>query len=368
MPPLRMRRVLTIAAALLVAVAAGLGAHSLAGVAGIGSAYYAKMLCSGVFVKKWDPGTAVIADIMPDRPWGLEMFRADIDRERRLVTVSLYGHLRRRALFRPGLGCTPVNDTTVDALLAQTKGFEPARTAPADLPWPAGRLANTPAPAPGVDRTRLTQAVDAAFEEPDPDNLRRTRAVVVVHKGRIITERYAPGLTPATPMLGWSLTKSAVNALTGVLLKAGKIDLDRKPVLPEWRDATDPRAGITVDHLLRMTSGLAFDDPSSRLLNDSRDILFEHGDTAGQAARTPSATAPGRAGSTPAPAPSFSAGCCETPSADPLRAVSAFRGRPCSTASECRARSWRSMRREPSWGRRSCTRPRATGPGWACCS
>ncbi|MGI9384667.1 MAG: serine hydrolase domain-containing protein, partial [Methyloligellaceae bacterium] len=259
----------------------------------IGSAYYAKMLCSGVFVKEWDQGTAVIFDVMPDRHWGLGMYEFDIDRRRKVVTVSLFGLLRRRALFRPGIGCTPVNGTSVDALLAQTKDFKPVRAVPAKLPWPAGWLANTPAPTPGVDRARLTRAVDAAFEEPDPDNLRRTRAVVVVHKGRIIAEQYGQGITPATPLDGWSLTKSAVNALAGVLLEAGKIDLDRKPVLPAWRSATDPRADITIDHLLRMTSGLAFKDPRHSLLNASRSILFERGDTAGGPARTPSAAAPG---------------------------------------------------------------------------
>ena len=289
MPPARLRRVLWSAAALAVLAAAGFGATRLAWVAGVGSAYFAKTLCSGLFVKGWDRGTVVKTDVLADRPWGLDTFQVHVDRERRLVTVSVYGRLSRSALYRPGLGCTLVNDTTVDELLVQVQDFDPGRTASAEVSWPANGADATP----GYDTDKLRRAIDAAFDEPNPVNLRRTRAVVVVHRGRIVAERYAEGVGVATPLLGWSLAKTAVNALAGTLLAAGKIDLDRAGLLQAWRDPGDPRAAITIDHLLRMTSGLAFDDPTASLLSASRAALFQRGDTAGWAARTPSAAPPG---------------------------------------------------------------------------
>ena len=67
----------------------------------------------------------------------------------------------------------------------------------------------------GVDGAALAEAIDDVFAEPDPAHPRRTRALVVVYGGRIVAERYAPGFNAAMPLIGWSMSKSAVNALSG---------------------------------------------------------------------------------------------------------------------------------------------------------
>ena len=48
-----------------------------------------------------------------------------------------------------------------------------------------------------------------------------------------------------------------VSALTGILVRQGKLALDMPAPVAAWQDSADPRHGITVDHLLRHTSGLA---------------------------------------------------------------------------------------------------------------
>ena len=56
---------------------------------------------------------------------------------------------------------------------------------------------------------------------PQTPPFRRTKAVVVVRDGQVIAERYAAGIGVDTPLLGFSLTKSVVNALIGILTQQG---------------------------------------------------------------------------------------------------------------------------------------------------
>ena len=87
--------------------------------------------------------------------------------------------------------------------------------------------------------------------------IRRTKAVVVVKDGHVVAERYAKGYGIDTPLLGFSATKSVISALTGILVRQGKLTLDRPAPVAAWQDAGDPRHAITVDQLLRHTAGLA---------------------------------------------------------------------------------------------------------------
>ena len=79
---------------------------------------------------------------------------------------------------------------------------------------------------------------------------------MVLHRGRIVGERYAPGVTPATPLIGWSMTKSVTNALLGILVRQGKLDMYEPSAIDEWAAKDDARRAITPDQLLRMTSGI----------------------------------------------------------------------------------------------------------------
>ena len=100
----------------------------------------------------------------------------------------------------------------------------------------------------------------------------------MLHDGRVVAERYAPGYGIDTPLLGWSMTKSVINALVGILVRQGRLSVAGPAPVPAWRDPSDPRHAITVEQLMRMTSGLALDetntgfDPSSRMLSTEPDM------------------------------------------------------------------------------------------------
>ncbi|CCE03677.1 putative Beta-lactamase family protein; putative 6-aminohexanoate-dimer hydrolase (fragment) [Bradyrhizobium sp. STM 3809] len=127
--------------------------------------------------------------------------------------------------------------------------------------WPQPQ----PAALPDIAPPRLVQpatpalaaALDRAFAEPQTPPFRRTHAVVVLKDGKLLAERYAPGVSLDTPLLGFSATKSTIATLIGILVRQGKLALHAPAPVAAWRDDKDPRHAITVDHLLRHTAGLA---------------------------------------------------------------------------------------------------------------
>jgi CubicO group peptidase (beta-lactamase class C family) len=124
--------------------------------------------------------------------------------------------------------------------------------------------------------------VDFAFEEPIPgERNRRTRAVVVVYDGMLIAEGYAEedGFHQDTRQVGWSMTKSVTNALVGILVGQGELNLYEPAPVPEWSSPGDPRSAITLDDLLRMTSGLNFFEEVEVLL-----MIYGSDDSGGYAA------------------------------------------------------------------------------------
>ena len=256
----------------------------------IGVAYKAKVLCSGVFVSKRSPEVILNSDLAVDDLAILRLIDANVDRPTQTASSNFLGLIGQTAVYRPGLGCTLV---FAGHEYREPGGLDPAIPAvgPAHSRWPEGHPKAEIAE--HVDRGLLETALDLAFFEPDPKHLRRTRAVVVVHKGQIVGERYAPGFDQNTPLIGWSMTKSVMHALVGVLVKEGKLSLTGRVQAPEWQEATNGRSIITVAHLLQMTSGLDFDEDYTDPLADVTYMLLRVPDMAGYAARKKLVTEPG---------------------------------------------------------------------------
>jgi CubicO group peptidase (beta-lactamase class C family) len=169
-------------------------------------------------------------------------------------------------------------------------------TAAAD--WPVPDWGSTPPADTGLDPTRVAAAVGAAFTEPASGRGRGTHAFLVVRQGRIVAERYAPGIGPATPLLGWSATKTVMAVLAGVLVRDGLLALDAPADVPSWQRRGDPRRAITLDQVLRMSTGLAFDetyDLRGLFRVGTLRMLYGEGrhDMAAYAADRPLAHAPG---------------------------------------------------------------------------
>jgi hypothetical protein len=278
-------------AAILVAAAAVAGLP-LIKVAPIGTGFAAKTICSNVFISGRDAGDVFREDVAPVIfPATFVSYR--VDREARAVTAAIFGFAESRAVFREGCGCTLVKGVPEAELNTQLIAAREIRESTIDdLPGlAAGREIGEPLP-PGVDAGRLKQALTAAFTEDTSEMPKRTRAVLVVYNGRLIAERYAPGFTPGMPLLGWSLSKSVTNALVGILVKKGRLTLDQPAPVPEWQAEGDPRRAITLDQLMRMTSGLEFDEGYSPF-GDPAAMLCESADFAAYAAAKPLAAAPG---------------------------------------------------------------------------
>jgi CubicO group peptidase (beta-lactamase class C family) len=117
--------------------------------------------------------------------------------------------------------------------------------------WPRAELDGR------VDRSELDRLLDYAFSVPEPVDLDRTHAVVIVQGGAVVAERYAHDADPDEAFLSWSMAKSITSALVGILVGQGKLDI-RDPIpVCEWQ-ASDPRSRITIDQMLRMVDGLRF--------------------------------------------------------------------------------------------------------------
>jgi CubicO group peptidase (beta-lactamase class C family) len=207
------------------------------------------------------------------------------------VTVSFHGLASQTAAFRDGFGCT--RSAANEAGQAAAPALDPLPPADPEALWPEGERTALDAPGEDIDRTALDAAVAAAFAEPDPAHPRNTRALVVVHRGRIVAERYAPGFGKDMPLIAWSMAKGAMNALIGLRVKDGKLAVTDRALLPEWRGQDDPRRAISLDDLLRMSSGLAFDESYGDPLGDVTEMLFVANDMAKLAADKKLLHAPG---------------------------------------------------------------------------
>lgn len=132
--------------------------------------------------------------------------------------------------------------------LAACGAPEPADPPPLSGPALAAVTANAGAP-----REELARAIDTLFTD---RALGETRAVVVMANGRIAAERYGAGYGPTTRFVSWSMAKTVTAAMIGLLVADGRLALDQPAPIPRWQRPGDPRAAITIRHLLQMRSGL----------------------------------------------------------------------------------------------------------------
>jgi hypothetical protein len=218
-----------------------------------------------------------------DIDWAI---RYKIEKDLRQVKASLGGAFERHAAFVEGLGCllVPESDQAISGSAVRRDAQKGIATSV--LPEIGGPVVVEP-----TDKG-LRQAVDRSFAEPDKPPYRQTAAVVVVHDGRVVAERYAPGYGVDTPILGWSVTKSFINALVGILVRQGRLSVNGPAPVAQWQDAADPRHPISIDMLMRMTSGLDIPETNRGYDAVARMLLIER-DMAEFAERASLASPPG---------------------------------------------------------------------------
>jgi CubicO group peptidase (beta-lactamase class C family) len=161
---------------------------------------------------------------------------------------------------------------------------------PDGVPWPTRQWPTGPLPA-GVKPDELLGVVDHRHPQ-----LGETRAVLIVQRGRVVVERYAQGYGPDTALISWSMAKSITQALLGVAVRDGKVDIDKPMGNPRW-PAADPRAAIPWRQWINMVDGQNYHeiDATSPTSNDAARMLFGHGrlDVAGYGAGLPLVHPPG---------------------------------------------------------------------------
>jgi len=260
----------------------------------IGTGYAAKYICSGAFISKRNPETVFQEDIAPLNPL-FKIVNRQVDRERKTVTADHFGLFTSKAIYRDGCGCSLVRGTTEEEMRKQTFfKHPPIQVRPVhqrQIPWPSGSLGPVDPASLGIDGKKLQEALDAAFSEPELNKPRKTRAVLIVYDGRLVAERYASGFHKDMPLLGWSMSKSVTNALVGILVKSGKLNIYAPAPVPEWQKQGDPRKKITLSQLLRMSSGLEFEEIYAPFY-DVTYMLYKSYDFAAYAADKPLETKP----------------------------------------------------------------------------
>lgn len=209
----------------------------------VGTGMGAKLACSGKYISGF--GEQRIREDLASYTTATNILDFDYDDANQRVSVSFWGLGKTSATNRPGLGCTldigdtsPLNELRVS----------PQPDSSAD--WPAGPLVDT-----------LNNDLQRRLEEMLAEDNRAgldTRALVVVHNGAIRAEAYAPGISPQTPLLGWSMGKSLTSVMLGYLARNNQLDVTETSVFPDWQ--SDERAQISIENLLQMSSGLDFSE------------------------------------------------------------------------------------------------------------
>jgi CubicO group peptidase (beta-lactamase class C family) len=225
------------------------------------AAGFAKVICSAVFITGLDPEFASENVGYFTAPYEVraKLGRPIVDRQHKQVHVAVPGGVTRTAVYLGDQGCVtlPVGKDSVDFQPIRLKTTLPDASTQV---WPMGDvLTDEPLP-PELNMAKVTEAVDAAFDPPEG----KTAAFVVIWKGRLIAERYAPGITAQTPLESWSMGKSVTATLMGVLIQQGAYELWQPAPIPEWQEGKDLRSEIRIADLLHMSSGLrirALEDP-----------------------------------------------------------------------------------------------------------
>lgn len=190
--------------------------------------------------------------------------------------ASVYGLMKRKTVYKHGVGGVLTNDE----YSAHAFSIVPNRVLKKDsLPFPYGNAGVVDTVFGNIDYLVLERAITNAFSRPAEQ---KTRTVLVAYKNHIIGERYLEGFTKDTPMLGWSMTKSVLATLYGILKYKGKINVDSYRPLKNDIQAENQKADITINHLLRMQSGLAWDENYFEISDVTKMLFLSSDMTLGQ--------------------------------------------------------------------------------------
>lgn len=203
----------------------------------------------------------------------INLASSNIDKKNKTATSTVWGLAKEKAVYREGIGAILVNSDTIlgDDYLKPKRDFRPIQH-----PYPYGNLPAKDTVFKNINYELLNDVIDSTFDKHHKNHIINTRSLLVLYKGEIIAEKYSEDFNQHSLLQGWSITKSLLATCFGILEKENKYDI-HKPitVFPEW--LKDNRKNITANHLLRMESGLAWEENYSTIC-DATQMLFEDND------------------------------------------------------------------------------------------
>ena len=214
--------------------------------------YAAKNLCSGVFVSGREAEDIEAIDLNFSF---IKLTNNEVDYSDKSVTSKfLWG--KSKAIFREGFGATLVRDIPEAELrdLEYPVNLNPGYSQDT-IKWPLGNM--VPDSVTGIDINALRSITDHLINDSGSYN-GNAFAFLVLHKGIPVAEGYKPQFNMNTRFISWSMAKSFTNALVGILVKQGILDINSASNIEEWND--DNRKTITLNNLMQMQSGLKWNE------------------------------------------------------------------------------------------------------------
>jgi hypothetical protein len=242
----------------------------------IASAAVSQTVCTKVFVTGLTPVDAYAQNMAGEGgmaliDWAL---RFEAEPRTRRVRTTVFGAFETEATYTEGYGCRLTMAGNVP--LAP---YDRASGTTASLPD-----IGPPSPV-EPQNAGVRAAIDRAMAPRAGGPPRWTHAIVVVHDGRVIAERYAPGIGLDTALLSHSIAKSVTTALLGILARDGALRVQDSVPSPAWAKP------VSIDQLVRMNAGLPLDEGMGPGI--SQRMWFAESDHAAFAQSTPLETAPG---------------------------------------------------------------------------
>ncbi|TVZ56417.1 CubicO group peptidase (beta-lactamase class C family) [Lutibacter sp. Hel_I_33_5] len=224
--------------------------------------YSAKNTASSVFVAD---RSLTFTDVNDNAFSPINLAKDEVNSNEKSAISSVFGLLTRTAFNREGLGSVLALDKDdINKTYLKPKRTQPNTT----TPFPYGNLEPKDSVFTTIGYKTLDSTFDVLF-----DSINKTRAALVIYKDHIVAERYAEGFTKKSKILGWSMTKSITSTLFGILQTQGKINVQDKAPIEEWKN--DERSNITIHNLLQMNSGLAWVEDYNTISDVSKMLFLE---------------------------------------------------------------------------------------------
>ena len=244
----------------------------------IATGYSAKNLASGIFLAERSQESMEREDLNFSI---VKYVKNTVDKQNRSVTSRLLWS-KSTAIYMDGYGCILVRDYPEDEIRGRNyPKVDVLPENPDTIPWPKGDLIADTIPE-GIHAKKLEEVVLQAMADTIP--FKGTFALMVIYKGQPVAEIYRDDFDRNSRFLSWSVAKSITNAITGLMVRDGLIDIHKPVAVEEW--TKDKRASITISNLLRMNSGLEWNETYGNL-SDVTAMLYKISDMGKYTAEKP---------------------------------------------------------------------------------